>query len=65
MLRDGDENVDDVLVAVYKSPRSYTGEDGAEIFCHGSLPVIERLLSLLTRSGFRAAGPGSSRSARS
>ena len=58
VLRDGSEDVDEVLIAVYKSPRSYTGEDGAEIFCHGSIPVIQRLLSLLARSGFRAAGPG-------
>lgn len=58
VVRDGVEDVDDVLVAVYKAPRSYTGEDGAEIFCHGSLPVIQRLMSLLLRSGFRAAGPG-------
>ena len=57
-VRDAGEDVDDVLMAVYKAPKSYTGEDGAEIFCHGSLPVIKRLLSLLTRSGFRAAGPG-------
>jgi tRNA modification GTPase len=57
-LRDGDEDVDEVLIAVYRAPRSYTGEESAEIFCHGSLPVIQRLLSLLTRSGFRAAGPG-------
>ena len=58
VLRDGSEDVDEVLLAVYKSPKSYTGEDGAEIFCHGSLPVIQRLLSLLGRSGFRPAGPG-------
>lgn len=58
VMRDGGEDVDEVLIAVYKSPKSYTGEDGAEIFCHGSLPVIQRLLSLLARSGFRAAGPG-------
>ncbi len=58
ILRDGQEQVDEVMLAVYKAPRSYTGEDGAEIFCHGSLPVITRLLSLLARSGFRAAGPG-------
>jgi tRNA modification GTPase len=58
MLRDGNEDIDEVLIAVYKSPKSYTGEDGAEIFCHGSLPVIRRVLSLLARSGFRAAGPG-------
>jgi tRNA modification GTPase len=58
LLRDGAESVDEVLLAVYKSPKSYTGEDGAEIFCHGGLPVIQRILSLLARSGFRAAGPG-------
>jgi tRNA modification GTPase len=57
-LRDGEEDVDDVLLAVYKAPHSYTGEESAEISCHGSLPVIQRLLSLLARSGFRAAGPG-------
>ncbi len=55
---DGDAPVDDVVLAVYRAPRSYTGEDGAEIYCHGSMPVIRRLLSLLERSGFRAAGPG-------
>ena len=58
VLVDGKEPVDEVLVAVYRSPRSYTGEDGAEIFCHGSLPVITRLLSTLGRGGFRPAGPG-------
>ena len=58
ILRDGEEDVDDVLLAVYRAPRSYTGEEGAEIFCHGSIPVIQRLLSLLHRSGFRPAGPG-------
>jgi tRNA modification GTPase len=57
-VMDGTEQVDEALVAVYRGPRSYTGEDGAEITCHGSLPVIRRILSLLARSGFRAAGPG-------
>jgi tRNA modification GTPase len=58
VLHDGGEDVDEVLLAVYRAPRSYTGEDGAEIFCHGGIPVIQRLLALLTRSGFRPAGPG-------
>ena len=57
-IRDGGEAVDEVVLAVYRAPRSYTGEDGAEIFCHGSIPVIQRILSLLMRAGFRAAGPG-------
>jgi len=52
------EIIDDVLVAVYRGPRSFTGEDGAEIFCHGSPVIIRRLLGLLTEAGFRFAGPG-------
>lgn len=58
VIRDGEEDVDEVMLAVYRAPRSYTGEDSAEIISHGSIPVIQRLLSLLTRSGFRPAGPG-------
>jgi len=58
VLADNGAPVDDVLVAIYQAPRSYTGEEGAEIFCHGSLPVIQHLLALLCRSGFRSAGPG-------
>jgi tRNA modification GTPase len=58
VIVDGTEPVDEVVVAVYQAPRSYTGEEGAEISCHGSLPVIRRILSLLARSGFREAGPG-------
>jgi tRNA modification GTPase len=58
LIRDGGEPVDEVLISVFRAPRSYTGQDGAEISCHGSLPVIRRLLSVLTRAGFRPAGPG-------
>lgn len=65
VIRDGDEDVDEVMLAVYRAPRSYTGEDSAEIICHGSIPVIQRLLSLLGRSGFRPAARESSRSGRS
>ncbi len=58
VIVDGAERVDEVVVTVYRAPRSYTGEDGAEISCHGSLPVIRRILALLAKSGFRPAGPG-------
>ena len=58
LICDGVEELDEVLISVFQAPRSYTGEDGAEITCHGSLPVIRKLLSLLKRSGFRDAGPG-------
>jgi tRNA modification GTPase len=52
------EIIDDVLVAVYRGPKSFTGEDGAEVYCHGSPVIIRRLLGLLTEAGFRFAGPG-------
>jgi len=52
------EIVDEVLVAVYRGPKSFTGEDGAELFCHGSPIIIRRLLGLLEEAGFRFAGPG-------
>jgi len=50
--------LDEVTVAVYKTPRSYTGEDSIEIFCHGSLPGIESIISVLKKVGFRDAAPG-------
>lgn len=57
-ITDGRQRVDEVMIAVYRAPRSYTGQEGAEIFCHGSLPGINRILSLLFRHGFRQAEPG-------
>jgi tRNA modification GTPase len=57
-VHDADEDIDQLMVAVYRAPRSYTGEDGAEVICHGSMPVIQRLLALFSRAGFRPAGPG-------
>jgi tRNA modification GTPase len=50
--------VDDVIVVLYLSPRSYTGEDMAEIFCHGNPLIVRRILGLLNRHGVRPAGPG-------
>lgn len=52
------EVLDDVVLGIYREPRSYTGEEIVEIFCHGSVPGIREILSLLYRSGFRAAEPG-------
>jgi tRNA modification GTPase len=52
------EIIDDVLVAVYRGPKSFTGEDGAEISCHGSPLIVRRVLALLNGAGFRFAGPG-------
>jgi len=50
--------IDQVIVSVYRAPHSYTGEDAAEISCHGSIAVINAILSALKRAGFRDALPG-------
>jgi len=57
-LIDGERPIDEVMVAIYRAPRSYTGEEGAEIFCHGSPQGIQAILDLLFRNGFRQADPG-------
>ena len=55
---DGDEIIDDVILIYYRSPSSFTGEDMAEIFCHGNHLIAGRILRLLYRHGIRAAEPG-------
>ncbi len=52
------EAVDEVTAAVYRAPSGYTGQDSVEIFCHGSLPGIQRILEILHAAGFRDARPG-------
>ena len=58
MLRDGDKAVDQVVLGIYRAPKSYTGEDMVEVFCHGSLPGIQAVMKLLHKAGFRDAQPG-------
>ena len=50
--------IDDVLVSVFKSPNSYTGEDSIEISTHGSPIISEKIISLLLGSNIRLAEPG-------
>lgn len=57
-IRDGEAIVDEVLAAVFKSPKSFTKEDTVEISCHGSDYIIRQILKLLVRSGARLARPG-------
>ncbi len=52
------EPVDQVLVTVFRAPRSYTGEDMAEISCHGGSVAVDAVLNLLVRAGCRVAEPG-------
>lgn len=50
--------IDEVLVNVFKGPRSFTGEDMAEINCHGGPAIVTEIFRLLTAKGFRTAKPG-------
>lgn len=55
---DRGETVDDVLIAVFHAPASYTGEDVVEISCHGGPMPMRRILALLLSHGARMAEPG-------
>lgn len=58
-VHDGENRVvDEVLVAVYRAPASYTGEESAEVFCHGSPAGVRRVFGALLSAGFAAAAPG-------
>ncbi len=57
-LKEGAQVLDEVMIAVYKNPHSYTGEDLAEISCHGSVYIQEQILKLLYKLGARPADPG-------
>jgi tRNA modification GTPase len=50
--------IDEVLVSVYRAPKSYTGEEGADISCHGGAAVVRAVLGALTTAGFREGLPG-------
>ncbi|HKK41290.1 MAG TPA: tRNA uridine-5-carboxymethylaminomethyl(34) synthesis GTPase MnmE [Bacteroidales bacterium] len=57
-IRSGDEVIDEVLISIFRSPHSYTGEDSVEISCHASPYIITRTLELLTSNGAVTAHPG-------
>lgn len=57
-IKDGDTVLDEVLVSIFKNPKSYTGEDVAEISCHGSSFILQRVLEVLVANGARLAQPG-------
>lgn len=57
-MMDGDTIVDEVMIGIFKGPNSYTGEDVAEISCHGSVYIQEQIIRLLLKNGCRIADPG-------
>ena len=53
-----EETIDEVLVAIFRAPHSFTGEDVVEISCHGSVFVQQQILHLLLENGCLLAQPG-------
>ncbi len=58
LLQDGDIVLDEVVLSLYKSPKSYTGEDTVEISCHGSPFIQQQIIDTCIRKGARLAKPG-------
>lgn len=55
---DGEKIIDEVMVSIFRAPKSFTTEDVVEISCHGSPFIAEQILRLLIQNGARSAKPG-------
>lgn len=55
---DGAEVVDQVIILIFRAPRSYTGEDVVEISCHGGIYIAKKILNLALNNGASLAEPG-------
>ena len=58
ILRDKEGPIDEVVVSVYRNPKSFTGEDSIEISCHGSPYIQQQIIQACIRHGARAARAG-------
>ncbi len=57
-LKEEDKAIDEVVISIYRAPRSYTGEDVIEISAHGSPYVLQQIIDACMRKGARLAKPG-------
>lgn len=57
-ILDGGNKVDEVMAGVYRNPKSFTGEDMVEIFCHGGVSVVTAIQNIFLQNGFRQAERG-------
>jgi tRNA modification GTPase len=57
-LKSGDHTIDEVVVSLYKAPRSYTGEHVVEISCHGAPFIQQQVIEACIEKGARLAKPG-------
>jgi tRNA modification GTPase len=58
LLKDGEKVLDEVVLSLFKNPKSYTGEDVVEISCHGSPFIQEQVINAIVKHGARLAKPG-------
>jgi tRNA modification GTPase len=58
LIKDSGEILDEVLISVMRTPKTYTREDVVEIDCHGGIVTARRVMELLLRAGARSAQPG-------
>ena len=58
LLKSGEEILDEVVVSIYRAPKSYTGEDVIEISCHGSTHIEEKIIAACVQNGARLARAG-------
>jgi tRNA modification GTPase len=54
----GEADIDECVALIFRAPRSYTGEDVAELSCHGGVSVMKRVLRAVLNAGARLAEPG-------
>lgn len=57
-IKDGDKQIDQVVLLTYVHPHSFTGEDSVEIVCHGSPLIANEIISVLLKNGARMATNG-------
>jgi tRNA modification GTPase len=58
IVNSDNQNIDDVLISVFKKPNSYTGEDSIEISTHGNPLIAQKIIDLLLSETVRIAEPG-------
>ncbi|HLG39567.1 MAG TPA: tRNA uridine-5-carboxymethylaminomethyl(34) synthesis GTPase MnmE [Chitinophagaceae bacterium] len=57
-MYDGDKVLDEVVISLFKGPKSYSGEDVVEISCHGSPLIHQQVIDACIKRGARLARPG-------
>lgn len=57
-IKDGVKNIDQVVLITYVAPHSFTGENSVEIMCHGSMLIVNQIITILIQKGARMAVNG-------